>query len=272
MCPAWAGGFGIDRFGVFADLVWDNVVQRFRWIEPGVFQMGSTTEDEVFNDDEMPKHSVIIKDGFWMGDTPVTQQFYEAVTTENPSHFWGKEKGEHPVEKVDWHESSHFCKKVTENFGETNPWVAKLPSEAQWEYVSRAGSTGGKYSDEPLEKLDWFNKNSKDSSQSVKGKLPNKWGLYDTLGNVFEWCEDEWYENYRGAPTDGSVWMGSGEKGRGRVIRGGGWDRDARRCRPAFRYEFKPGFCFHYLGFRLLLAHRETGVSPFIEQAGQNRW
>jgi formylglycine-generating enzyme required for sulfatase activity len=189
-------------------------------IPAGSFMMGSNEYN-----DEKPIHRVNVPE-FLMAKYQVTQAQYEAVMGKNPSLFKGKQN---PVEQVSWHEAQEFCKKLAQKTGRK----VKLPSEAQWEYACRAGSTG-KYcfgdNVDQLEKYAWCNENSNYTTHPVGEKLANAWGLYDMHGNVWEWCEDVWHDSYNGAPSDGSAWLSrSGEFDR--MLRGGSWFNDANRCR-----------------------------------------
>ena len=263
-CPPWAGGFGVDKHGVFADFIWRDAIQRMRWITPGLpFMMGSLDNELGEFEDEKPRHQVTIEQGYWLGDTPITQGFYEAVTKSNPSDFKGDQQ--RPVDSVTWHESKAFCHELSAALPDSEAWQARLPSEAEWEYACRAGTEGPLYSGRPLtsehgrcfnlDDLAWYDQSSGSKTNPVKGKAANPWGLYDMLGNVWEWCEDHWHDDYKGAPEDGRAWVDDDAKeGRGRVIRGGGWDGDARWCRAAVRGGDGPGFRVRNQGFRLVLA------------------
>jgi formylglycine-generating enzyme required for sulfatase activity len=268
-CPAWAGGFGVDRYGVFADLIWGEAVQRVRWIEPGGFNMGASNNELGSLNYERPRHWVTVKEGFWIGETPVTQAFYEAITKRTPSDFKGEDL--RPVDSVTWYESRELCNMLTASFPEPNEWHARLPSEAEWEYACRAGTTEPLYSEKPLtsktgrcsnmDELAWYDKNSSAKTHPTKEKAANPWGLYDMLGNVWEWCEDHWHDSYNGAPGDARAWVDeTAEEGRGRVFRGGSWDSYAGRCRSAIRSWDGPGFRSHYRGFRLVLAPSSTSL------------
>jgi formylglycine-generating enzyme required for sulfatase activity len=259
--PAWAGGFGVDCHGVFAELVLGEVTQVLRWIPPGEFTMGSPADEAGRWEDEGPRHQVVIRQGFWLGETPVTQAFHVAVTDRDPSGFKG---GERPVETVSWDDAQVFCQKLTALLPLGQQDRVRLPSEAEWEYAGRAGTDSALYSGKALmgetgacpnlAELAWHSGNSDRGTHPVKGKLPNAWGLHDMLGNVWEWCQDEWHDTYAGAPADGSVWEDGGEEGRGRVIRGGGWGISAGYCRCAYRGRSGPADRGRFLGFRLVLA------------------
>lgn len=130
----------------------------------------------------------------------------------------------------------------------------RLPCEAEWEYVCRAGTTT-RYSfgddESKLGDYAWYSENSGSETHPVGQKKPNSWGLYDMHGNVLEWCQDKWHDNYNGAPSDGSSWDESGSSSL-RVYRGGSWSRNAGDCRSAIRYYDVPDFRYGFLGFRLL--------------------
>jgi len=188
----------------------------------------------------------------------------------NPSKF---KENNNPVETISWNEVQDFIKKLNKKESTT---IYRLPSEAEWEYAARAGTTTqysfgdgeselGEYAwyDEnsgsrspkkgdyfSYDKDDWLKNKWNGKTHPVGQKNPNLWGLYDMHGNVWEWVQDEWHDSYEGAPTDGSAWEdGSGAN---RVIRGGSWYYDAGNCRSANRCGDDPGFRGSYLGFRLL--------------------
>jgi len=220
---------------------------EFVLIQPGEFDMGSPTNEVGRYNDEGPVHHVTIPDPFYMSKYEVTQKQWSEVMGSNPSFFKGDNL---PVEKVSWNDVQEFIKKLNEKNGAVK---YRLPSEAEWEYAARAGKTtrysfGDNESD--LDEYAFYSDNSGDKTQSVGQKKPNPWGLYDMHGNVWEWVQDEWHDNYESAPTDGSAWEdGSGAV---RVIRGGGWVTNARACRSADRADYALGARYLSLGFRLL--------------------
>jgi eukaryotic-like serine/threonine-protein kinase len=183
---------------------------------------------------------------------------------DNPSSFKGNLQ--HPVENLSWHDATEFCRKLTELLAEFDDTCARLPTEAEWEYACRAGTTTPLYSGEALtseegecphlDELAWYVKNSGRTTHPVREKKPNDWGLYDMLGNVWEWCEDVWHDSYAGAPDDGSAWLDDAAAGSGRVVRGGSWAFHARDCRCACRYRWPPGIRGGFSGFRFVLAAR----------------
>ncbi len=273
--PDWASGWGQDGYGVFVEFTVLEVTQRLRWIPPGRFEMGSENEPGRY-DDEGPRHRVTLAQGFWLFDTPCTQALWAAVMRDNPSQFKSPTR---PVEQVSWNQVQDFLKQINTRFPELN---LTLPSEAQWEYACRARTETAIYTGEleilgecnapALDPIAWYGGNSGvdfdlengyDSSgwrekqyphtragtRPVKLKRANPWGLYDMLGNVWEWTQDHWHNNYQGAPTDGSAWEDR-SAGADRVVRGGSWGGYARNVRAAYRSQRGPGLRRDYLGFR----------------------
>ena len=211
-------------------------------IPSGSFTMGSNDYD-----DEKNPHQVTLK-AFQMSKYPITQKQYQAVIGKNPSNF--KRDENYPVECVSWHDAVRFCEELSKRIGQK----VKLPTEAQWEYACRAGSTGKYCFGDDVNELGnyaWYNKNSAGKTHPVGEKLANSWGLHDMHGNVWEWCEDVWHENYNGAPTNGSAWLTGGDHSR-RALRGGSW-ADIR-CRSAYRYCYFAGISYYDFGFRVVVA------------------
>lgn len=145
------------------------------WIRPGTFQMGCSPGDNDCGGDEKPARAVTITKGFWMGQTLVTQAAYQRVGNKNPSHFHGDRL---PVERVTWFEAEAYCEAVQ----------MRLPSEEEWEYAARAGTTTPRYGN--LDDIAWYAGNSGNQTHEVGTKQPNAWMLYDMLGNVWEWSAD----------------------------------------------------------------------------------
>ena len=212
-----------------------------------------------------------------MGQYPVTQAQWREVTNypkvnqdlkSNPSHFKGDDL---PVEQVSWHDAEEFCQRLSQKTG----YDYRLPTEAEWEYACRAGTTTpfhfgmsittdlANYRGKDREEYGW----SGSYGEGPKGeyrekttpvdhfKVVNLFGLADMHGNVWEWCQDHWHENYEGAPTDGSAWLTENEN-QNRVLRGGSWSSSPKYCRSAFRFINYPDLRDSDIGFRLICVLR----------------
>ena len=233
----------------------NNVTLEMVYIPGGTFTMGSPKSEANRDSDEGPQHQVKVPP-FYLGKYPVTQAQYQAIMGNNPSGFKGEKlpvekvtwHNKLPVEKVTWHNAVEFCQKLSQKTGKTY----RLPSEAQWEYACRAGTTTPFYFGETLTpELANFN-NNRGETTDVGSFPPNAFGLYDMHGNVWEWCQDVWHENYNGAPTDGSAWESGGDNSR-RMLRGGSWYNNPENCRSANRNWLVAGNCGINLGFRVVL-------------------
>lgn len=203
------------------------------YVEGGSFMMGAADDDSEALNDEKPRHKVTL-DGYYMAETQVTQALWEAVMGSNPSHFKGANR---PVEYVIWEDCQEFLEKLNALTG----MQFCLPTEAQWEYAARGGkhSQGYKYAgSNDLDKVAWYDGNSNRQTHDVKQKQPNELGLYDMTGNVWEWCNDRFHENYyANSPEHNPQGPGSGFR---RVLRGGGWNGYARGCRLSCRIYYFP--------------------------------
>ncbi len=213
-------------------------------VPAGSFQMGSP--DGQGSNDEHPQHPVKLAD-FYMGKTEVTQALWQAVRGNNPARFTGDLN--RPVEQVSWEDAQAFCQKLSGLTGKTY----RLPSEAEWEYACRAGTTGD-YAGE-LEAMAWYSNNAGSITHLVGQKQANKFGLYDMHGNVWEWCEDVWHDSYNGAPATGATWLSGGDSSR-RVLRGGAFYVNDSSCRSAYRGGYVPGGQYFNYGFRVVVAPR----------------
>jgi len=277
--PEWASGWGEDRHGPFVELTIAEVTQWLRWVPAGRFQMGSVDDDEVSFEDERPRHWVEITRGFWLFDTPVTQELWEAVMGENPSDFKESEKcRQRPVENVSWDDCQQFFARCSE----LSPGITLgLPTEAEWEYACRAGTTEATYSgameilgdcNAPiLDSIAWYGGNSgvdweleggvdmtgwpakqyefaKGGTRVVATREANAWGLYDMLGNVWEWCRDASRREYGSESVTDP--FHDGDASAYRVVRGGSWLYDARGVRAAYRNAYSPGLRNYNVGFR----------------------
>ena len=248
----------------------NSVGMKFALIPAGKFSMGSPPDEKDRYDNEGPVHEVTIRKPFYLGIYPVIQQEWQAIMGDNPSSFEGDKL---PVEQVSWDDVQNFITKLNEKEGSDK---YRLPTEAEWEYAARAGTTTRySFGDDESElgefawyvensgsrapkkgdyfgynKDDWFENKWNGKTHPVGQKKPNPWEMYDMHGNVLEWVQDEWHDSYDGAPSDGGAWEdGSGAV---RVFRGGSWFSFAGICRSADRLNYDPGYRDYNLGFRLL--------------------
>ncbi|WP_226990687.1 formylglycine-generating enzyme family protein [Methanosarcina acetivorans] len=225
----------------------NSIGMEFVKISSGEFMMGSPSDERGISNSEKPIHKVTIENSYYLGKYEVTQEQWKSVMGNNPSHFKGDDL---PVENVSWYDVQEFINKLNEMEG-TDKY--RLPSEAEWEYACRAGTTTRYFFGDDESKLGdyaWYWNNSDRKTHPVGQKKPNSWGLYGMSGNVLEWCQDKWHDNYDGAPSDGSAW----EEGNSsyRVIRNGSWNASPMVCRSAYRFRFVPDTHVHFIGFRLL--------------------
>ncbi len=236
------------------DTLTNSLGMDFVYIEPGTFMMGSPT-DEPSRDSDETQHQVTLTKRFYMQTTEVTQGQWTAVMGSNPSYF--SSCGDNcPVEQVSWNDAQDFIMALNA-MGEG---AYRLPTEAEWEYAARAGSTtalanGGiteLYCDHDpnLDAMGWYCGNAGGTPHPVAQKQPNAWGLYDMHGNVWEWCQDR-YGNYL---SEAMINPEGPSSGSSRVWRGAGWSSDARNCRSAVRYYLNPDVRYNNLGFRLVRA------------------
>ncbi len=265
----WAGDdpLGVDETGLYADVTVEGVTQRFRWILSGTFLMGSPESEPERLDEEL-QHEVTLNEGFWLAETACTQALWQAVMGENPSEF--KDDPRNPVEQVSWNDSQRFIAGLNRRLPGLQ---ARLPTEAEWEYACRAGTTTPFSFGENItpEQVNYDGETPYAGGEKglyrghtvpVASLPPNPWGLYEMHGNVVEWCED-WYGNYPSEPqTDphGPV------EGVARVLRGGSWIVDGGGTRSAARDWSGPDDRDNHFGFRLALG-QEASRGP--EQVGQ---
>jgi formylglycine-generating enzyme required for sulfatase activity len=224
---------------------------EFVLIPAGNFLMGGDISYEKPDQDETPPHQVTISKPFYLGKYEVTQAQWTAIMASNPSGATSESMSlAHPVEEVSWEDVQKFIERLNAKEGGTK---YRLPTEAEWEYAARAGSRG-KYSfgnDEGLlGQYAWYSKNSAEKTHPVGQLKPNAWGLYDMHGNVWEWVQDWYGENYYAHSSDTDP---SGPPiGKTRVVRGGSMGFDVRICRTANRANDAPTNSFNDLGFRLV--------------------
>ncbi len=280
--PSWASAWGDSRYGPWVAFAVGDVEYRMFWMPPGTFVMGSP-EDEPGRQDDEVQHEVTLTRGFWMGATPVTQALWTAVmgADSNPSRFVDPQR---PVETVSWEDSESFLSRLKAQHGLS----MRLPTEAEWEYACRAGTTDATYAgpmeiwglnNAPvLDAIAWYGGNSgvdfdldegedssnwperqhphtKTGTRKVGTRRRNPAGLYDMLGNVWEWCAD-WYRDHDSGHAHDPI--GSAE-GSGRVLRGGGWNLPAENVRAAYRSDVDPSNRYSDYGFRLSRGHGPAG-------------
>ena len=246
-----------DAVGPCLTLSIGNAWQGFRWIPPGCFVMGSPVDEAERGSAEV-LHEVQLSRGFWLADTACTQALWMAVWPVNPSHF--ADDARNPVENVAWHDAQRFI-------GELNRRLpglqARLPTEAEWEYACRAGTTtpfsfGTTVSTDEVNYHGGFPYPGgepgpyRQRTLPVGSLPPNAWGLYEMHGNVWEWCED-WYADY---PTEPQIDPRGPTFGKMRVLRGGTWSDPARYARSATRSRIEPAYRPRSTGFRLVLGAR----------------
>jgi formylglycine-generating enzyme required for sulfatase activity len=220
----------------------NSIGMEFVLIAAGTFQMGAL--DNI--DDAQPVHQVTISQPFYLGKYAVTQGQWQAVTWPNPSQFKGDRN--RPVEQVSWEDAQEFIRQLNVKEGGAR---YRLPTEAEWEYACRAGSTTAySFGDDPrqLDAYGWYSRKSGGTPHPVGQLKPNAWGLYDMHGNVFEWVKD-WYGEYTPEPVTDPQGPASGSR---RVFRGGSWFDRASNCQSAYRIYAGPGDRRVDLGFRLL--------------------
>jgi uncharacterized protein (TIGR02996 family) len=213
----------------------------FAWIPPGTFLMGSPDSEEGRRDETL--HRVTLSRGFWLGVCPVTQGQWRRVMGKNPSHFKGDAR---PVDSVPWEDCQAFCQKNNRGY--------RLPSEAEWEYACRAGTTTAYCSGDglaALQQVGWCsydgNWGSAKQTKPTGTFQPNAWGLYDIHGNVWEWCQD-WYGPYPDNDITDPLGPSSGGS---RVLRGGSWRFATDYCRAAYRNGDGPAFRGSDVGLRV---------------------
>jgi formylglycine-generating enzyme required for sulfatase activity len=233
-------------------------------IPSGSFMMGSLETEEDSNNDERPQHQVTIK-AFCLGKYQVTQAQWKAVAAfpqvnkelkPDPS-FKGDNR---PVESVSWEDAVEFCDRLSSH----TKRQYRLPSEAEWEYACRAGTTTPFHFGETIT-TDLVNYNGnytygqgskgvyrKETTEVGSFGVANNFGLYDMHGNVWEWCQDSWHSNYKGAPTDGSAWLDNEESSNRKLLRGGSWGDNPGVCRSAFRDSYYLAYDNDSVGFRVV--------------------
>jgi formylglycine-generating enzyme required for sulfatase activity/serine/threonine protein kinase len=222
-----------------ASAVKNGIGMEMVLVPAGSFKMGSTNGQE----SEKPVHDVTLNQSFYMGKYEVTQAQWQAVMGSNLSNFKGDNL---PVEQVSWDDAIAFIVRLN---AQKDGYSYRLPTEAEWEYACRAGTTGDFAGD--LDAMAWYDKNSDNKTHDVGTKLPNAFGLFDMHGNVWEWCQDWYHDSYSGAPGDGNAWLSGGEQ-KYRVLRGGSWYVSAHASRSAYRGWVTPDYRSYDYGFRVV--------------------
>ena len=246
----------------FTDTLGNNINLEMIYIPGGKFLMGATKGEKGANDHEYPQHEVIIQP-FCMGKYPVTQAQWRAVVAlpqierelkSDPSEFKGNNR---PVEQITWYDAVEYCARLSQ----LTKRDYRLPGEAEWEYACRAGTTTPFYFGETITSELANYKANNTYADEAEGQYrkattpvgqfpPNAYGLYDMHGNAWEWCADTWYGNYKGAPTDGTAWIGDKNDNHS-CLRGGSWIYFPRFCRSACRYHSSRGLRGGNIGFRV---------------------
>ncbi|MBB1487153.1 formylglycine-generating enzyme family protein [Oceanospirillum sediminis] len=273
----WANEWGEDEYGLWMAFSYQGQRYAFRWIPPGSFTMGSP-EDETGRSDNETQQGVTFAEGFWMGEFPVTQGLYQAVTGDNPSHFNSQPQNELlPVETVNWQDAQAFIQALNQLHPDLN---VNLPLECMWEYACRAGTQTPFWFGDQLD-LSWVNydgqwglrkKNESDNTKAARKQTnpagdypPNPWGLFDMHGNVFEWCLEPWQDTYpvQEKPValkndwlsqmDASLQHSEYADEPRFSVRGGCWGHFGRGCRSAFRLGIGTDDRHMLQGFRLAL-------------------
>jgi len=262
----------------FVEKLTDDLDLMMMQIPEGSFLMGSPEDELERIDWEGPQHVVTVSE-FFMGKYPVTQAQWRFVAelpqverelNPDPSHFKGETN---PVESVNWYDAVEFCRRLSQLTGR----VYRLPTEAEWEYACRANTQTPFHFGETMttdlanyrgtddESLGWSGSYGRGPKGVYREKttpvnhfdLANEFGLCDMHGNVWEWCEDHWHDNYEDAPADGSAWLTENEEAR-RVYRGGSWFDGSRDCRSAYRDSFSPDDRSYFFGFRVVCSAPRT--------------
>ncbi len=262
------------RTTYFSEPLSDQLGLDMIQIPGGTFLMGSPQDELNNRENEQPQHSVTVPT-FFMGRYPITQAQWRVVAgypeverelKPDPSRFKGENR---PVEKVSWDDAVEFCQRLSRQNGRSY----RLPSEAEWEYACRAETQTPFHFGETLtDELANYDatkvygrgvKGERRGKTTEVGQFPaNNFGLHDMHGNVLEWCQDDWHDDYRGAPEDGSSWVNDTSKNNPKVLRGGSWVIYPWYCRCAFRLDYSRDFFDLNRGFRVVCVPVVAGSAP----------
>ena len=250
LCTLLLAGWSSPVFSQQLKEITNSVGMKLVLIHAGSFTMGSP-EGEIGRQENETPHEVTISNSYYLGVFEVTQGEYEKVIEERPSVFIGIHL---PVNQISREDAVTFCKKLSDLPEEkATGRNYRLPTEAEWEYACRANSpTAYCFGDstESLGEYAWFDTNDGRTPHPVGQKKPNRWGLYDMHGNVWEWCND-WYIEY---PSGAAINPSGPRGGKSFVFRGGSWSNPAASCRSAHRFTIEPTFRSGSLGFRVALS------------------
>jgi formylglycine-generating enzyme required for sulfatase activity len=249
------GGHQLGQNQTFQENLGNDCWLKMVEIPEGKFLMGSPETEPGRYDSESPQHEVTVS-SFFMAEFPVTQAQWREIASLRPIKRWlnpdpSRFKGNLlPVEWVSWYDAIEFCARLRRLTGRTY----RLPSEAEWEYACRAGTTTPYYFGENLDQsLANYGHNVRQTTP-LGSYPPNPLGLQDMHGNVWEWCDDGWHENYQNAPKDGSSWNDNHSQSSFRILRGGSWYYNPKNCRSAYRFGNNAVNCFYNIGFRLAVS------------------
>ena len=244
-----------ENFEINLPLKSDQKPLTMLWIDPGTFDMGYSPDPDFFGSDDSFK--MTLSAGFWLGKFPVTQAQWQVIMKNNPSHFKGKNL---PIENVSWREAIKFCDRLNQIYNNhlPNDYKFSLPTEAQWEYASRAGTISRNYrGNKPSDVLDiaWCKENSNNTTHEVGSKIPNQWGFNDLFGNVAEWCFDTVTYYPKVKATDWVADSKSEELEESKIYRGGAYcdESDFEIFDSAYRSYLSLDDRAEWCGFRLCL-------------------
>lgn len=236
---------GINNCNNYVDITINNLTFRMIYIQAGEFQMGASNNDLSAFGDEKPAHHVLISHDYYIGETPVTQDLWNGIMNNNPSHFVA---GTNPVETVSWNDCQEFIIRLNDLSGKT----FRLPTEAEWEFAARCCRSNSHQTTckkDELGQSAWYEENADGTTHSVASKKPNELGIYDMLGNVWEWCSDR-YGNYQSCAQMDPLGPSSGMF---RVFRGGSWAKGAIHCTITSRSGWGESDKDNNIGLRLVM-------------------
>ena len=250
--PLWASSWGEDALGLWVTISLHGIRQLFRWIKPCTFFMGAPDEETagLYLPGQETLHEVRFSKGFWLAETTVTQELWQAVMKNNPSSFSGPQQ---PVEQVSWEDAQSFLQRLNAMLPTMQ---ARLPTEAEWECACRAGSrTAFSFGEQIRPEQVNFNTSSDGRDElyrrqtvPVRSLPANDWGLYEMHGNIWEWCQDRWQDDLGAAATADSQGPDQGEL---RAVSGGSWVCDAAAVRSASRDRYPADYRGAGIGFRI---------------------